>query len=188
MPTLARPRGPSGRGRPWRRGLSVSTGIRIPLPWRDPRIGAGSIMTAGTPGSQAEGNSSVQPGEALAALPGGSCVLVVDDDADILNLIRMVLEEEGYGVVTAENGEQALRRTTEQPPDLILLDLTMPVLNGWQTRERLARDWPEIPVVFMTAGFRAKAEAEAYRVAGYLAKPFDVDDLLRTVARFIPQA
>jgi CheY-like chemotaxis protein len=115
----------------------------------------------------------------------GAYVLVVDDDKDILTLIRMVLEEEGYRVITAENGEQALGRTAQQQPDLILLDLTMPVLNGWQTRERLAETWPQIPVVFMTAGFRAKAEAEAYRVAGYLAKPFDVDDLLRTVSRFL---
>ena len=116
---------------------------------------------------------------------GGAYVLVVDDDRDILTLIRMVLEEEGYRVITAENGEQALGRTAEQQPGLILLDLTMPVLNGWQTRERLTETWPQIPVVFMTAGFRAKAEAEAYRVAGYLAKPFDVDDLLRTVSRFL---
>ena len=122
------------------------------------------------------------PGRASDA---GAYVLVVDDDRDILTLIRMVLEEEGYRVITAENGEQALGRTAEQQPDLILLDLTMPVLNGWQTRERLAETWPQIPVVFMTAGFRAKAEAEAYRVAGYLAKPFDVDDLLRTVSRFL---
>jgi len=135
----------------------------------------GAVWSAQTVGEQAR--------EARGAATGA--VLVVDDDRDIRDLIRVVLEEEGYSVVTAENGEQALASIARRRPDLILLDLTMPVLNGWQTRARLAESWPEIPIVFMTAGFRARAEAEAYHVAGYLAKPFDVDDLLRVVSRFI---
>jgi CheY-like chemotaxis protein len=151
-----------------------------PRPERAPPAASGEY-------SDARHHPAAPQQEALPARPGDSTgyVLVVDDDRDILSLIRMVLEEEGYHVITAENGEQALGRAAERLPALILLDLTMPVLNGWQTRERLAETWPDIPVVFMTAGFRAKAEAEAYRVAGYLAKPFDVDDLLRTVSRFI---
>jgi CheY-like chemotaxis protein len=162
------------------------------------RGGAPIVASAGEPPADVEERAHMMPAagaarpaqtadkqerEARGAATGA--VLVVDDDHDIRDLIRVVLEEEGYSVVTAENGEQALASIAGHRPDLILLDLTMPVLNGWQMRERLAESWPDIPIVFMTAGFRARAEAEAYRVAGYLAKPFDVDELLRVVSRFI---
>ena len=111
-------------------------------------------------------------------------VLIVDDDPDILGLIRMALDEAGYSVATATNGRLALERIAERRPAVVLLDLTMPVMNGWQLNERLRELYPGLPVVFMTAAFRARTEAETHGAAGYLAKPFDVDDLLETVARF----
>jgi CheY-like chemotaxis protein len=111
-------------------------------------------------------------------------VLIVDDDPDIVAVIRMTLDDEGYSIATANNGVQALERVQERRPEVVLLDLTMPVMNGWQFNDRLREIEPHIPVIFMTAAFRARAEAEAHHAAGFLAKPFDVDDLIDTVARF----
>ncbi len=112
-------------------------------------------------------------------------VLVVDDDFSIRELIAMVLADEGYEVLTAADGAEALTLVGRRPPDLVLLDLNMPVLDGWQTQARLRVEAPRLPVVIMTAGNRARQEAEQHAAAGYLAKPFDVDDLCATVARLV---
>ncbi len=113
-------------------------------------------------------------------------ILVVDDDPGIRGFIQMTLHSEGYEVATAANGRLALDRIAEQRPDVILLDLSMPVMTGWQLNDWLREHDLNIPVIFMTAGFSARMEAERHQVAGYLAKPLDVDDLLRMVARFRP--
>ncbi len=112
-------------------------------------------------------------------------VLVVDDDADIRTVIRMTLEEDGYRVVAASNGQQALDRIVEMQPAVVLLDLTMPVMNGWELNGRLKEMGLAVPVVFMTAAFRARAEAEMHGAAGHLTKPFDLEDLVHTVERFV---
>ena len=113
-----------------------------------------------------------------------SHVLVVDDNEAIREMIQQVLEVEGFRVSTAANGQEALEQIVEQPPAMVLLDLQMPVLDGWQTQARLREVRPELPVVFMTAGNRARVEAEKHHAAGYLAKPFNLVDLLDTVERF----
>ncbi len=111
-------------------------------------------------------------------------VLVVDDEPGIRGFVHAILQAEGYSVAIAANGQQALERIAEQRPDVILLDLSMPVMNGWQLNEYLRERRFEIPVVFMTAGFSARAEAQAHGAADYLAKPFDVDTLLDVIGRF----
>lgn len=111
-------------------------------------------------------------------------VLVVDDDPGIRGFIQMTLRAEGYDVATAVNGAQALERVKDQRPDVVLLDLSMPVMNGWELHARLREIVPDVPVIYMTAGFSARTEAERHRANGYLAKPFEVDDLLRCIARF----
>jgi two-component system chemotaxis response regulator CheY len=111
---------------------------------------------------------------------------VVDDDPDIRSVVEAILHGEGYRVTTAANGRQAWERIKEQQPDVVLLDLQMPVMTGWELVNLLRSEHVEIPVIFMTAGYRAKAEAERYRVAGHLAKPFDLDDLLAIVEQCIP--
>src|SRR4051812_7505102 len=89
-------------------------------------------------------------------------VLIVDDDPDIVAVIRMTLDDEGYSIATANNGVQALERVQERRPQVVLLDLTMPVMNGWQFNERLKEIDAGIPVIFMTAAFRARAEAQTH--------------------------
>jgi CheY-like chemotaxis protein len=112
-------------------------------------------------------------------------ILVVDDDVDIRDATRLVLEHNGYLVVAASNGEEALRLLQDGPVDLILLDMMMPVMDGWGFR-RSQPDGPafvKIPVIVLTGDGRASSKAAAIGAAGYLRKPLDLDDLLATIAR-----
>ena len=74
------------------------------------------------------------------------------------------------------------------PPTVVLLDVQMPVLDGWQTQAALREQRVDLPVVFMSAANRARHEAARHQAAGYLAKPFDITDLLDAVERFVPAA
>ena len=112
-------------------------------------------------------------------------VLVVDDDPGIRGVIQAALEMEGYTVVTASNGREALDCIAKAQPALVLLDLQMPVMTGWDLFSQLHAAQCPVPIVFMTAGFRAKAEAERCGADGYLSKPFDLDQLFQTVEHFV---
>jgi two-component system response regulator MprA len=118
-------------------------------------------------------------------------VLIVDDDMDIRDTIRMVLEHKGYRAMAASNGEEALRVLgAGDPVDLILLDMMMPIMDGWGFRNSQP-DGPAfvtIPVVVLTGDGRASSKAAAIGAAGYLKKPLDLDDLLETVARHCSSA
>jgi CheY-like chemotaxis protein len=111
-------------------------------------------------------------------------VLVVDDDAELRDSIRMTLELEGYRVVTAADGREALSCIEQRRPDLVLLDLAMPGMNGWELHDRLRTCGLDLLVVFMTGWDHVQTEAARHQPAGYLTKPFAVDDLLETVAYF----
>jgi CheY-like chemotaxis protein len=113
-------------------------------------------------------------------------VLVVDDDADIRETVSLILEDEGYEVVSAPDGAAALAELRDgSPPDLILLDLMMPVMDGWQFREEQLRDpsLEAIPVVVLSAdaGLRDKA---GYFGGAFLAKPVNIDALLAAIASY----
>lgn len=112
-------------------------------------------------------------------------ILVVDDDTDIRQTIRDILELEGYSVAVASDGRQALERIEERRPVLILLDLQMPVMTGWEVLSQLRAEGSGLPVVFMSAGYRARTEAERHNADAQLGKPFEMDELLRIVARFV---
>jgi CheY-like chemotaxis protein len=110
-------------------------------------------------------------------------ILVVDDTADLRLLLTRLLELEEYRVTTASNGQEALARITHDRPDLVLLDLQMPVMSGWDLHQRLQQLAADLPVVFMSAGYRVQVEAERHGADGYLAKPFDLDVVVATVRR-----
>ena len=121
----------------------------------------------------------------------GPCggILVVDDDPDIRDSLREVLEDEGYEVACVGNGREALDhlKTTNPRPCVILLDLMMPVMDGQEMLRRLKED-PELsktPVVVMSAGRVSKSELQGSR---FLAKPFELDDLLETVTEELDKA
>jgi two-component system, OmpR family, alkaline phosphatase synthesis response regulator PhoP len=106
-------------------------------------------------------------------------VLVVDDEMDIREAVAEVLAEEGYEVHAAGDGAEALRKARSVHPSLVLLDLMMPGMNGWEFRAAQSRD-PElrdIPVVVLSAlGRVAGLDAE-----GFIQKPFDLEELLSAV-------
>ena len=110
----------------------------------------------------------------------GKTVLVVDDDPDIRLMVSWALADEGFRVVEASNGRDALHAVRRDSPDAILLDLGMPVMDGWTfVREcRSARVCEGVPIVIMSAGHRA-GEATKIGAADFLAKPFDLDVLVR---------
>jgi len=118
-------------------------------------------------------------------------ILAVDDDQDDLKMITMILEPEGYDVVTAENGAEALTKVESEHPDLILLDVMMPELDGFAACARLKAS-PEsqsIPVILLT-GVAQYITKSKYPLDGvlraeadeYLEKPLDPEELLKTVA------
>lgn len=113
-------------------------------------------------------------------------VLVVEDDLDLLGLMEMVLEEAGHRVRTAGDGARALERVAEEMPGLILLDMRMPVMNGWEfAREFRSRHGRACPIVVVTAAENAQLRAAEVEAEGYLSKPFDLEDVLSLVERFL---
>ena len=112
-------------------------------------------------------------------------ILVVDDDESIRNLVAEILDLEGWQVITATNGREALDRIGESPPRVVLLDMRMPVLNGWDVARELHTRGMDLPVVVMTAAQDARQWAREVNAAAYLAKPFDLEDLVTTVTRFV---
>ena len=111
-------------------------------------------------------------------------VLVVDDDPDIRAFMAASLEDSGYEVRTAVDGGVALALLRAWRPDLILLDLMMPRVDGWAFRQaQLAQKrLAAIPVVVMSAGYGAQNQAKKLATAAGLDKPFDLNELLATVA------
>jgi CheY-like chemotaxis protein len=110
-------------------------------------------------------------------------ILVVEDDADLRASVAQTLTEEGYQVDVARNGRDALEALKRAEPDLVLLDLMMPVMSGWEFRER-QRNHPEyghIPVVVMSA--TSTLDAAAIDATDLLSKPLALDDLLAMVRR-----
>jgi DNA-binding response OmpR family regulator len=111
-----------------------------------------------------------------------SRVLVVDDDADIRLLLTELLGRAGYDVDQAEDGRTALRRLYERPPALVLLDVTMPEMDGYQTLERI-RDLSDVPVIMLTARTQELEKVRGLTAGAddYVAKPFGRQELLARV-------
>ncbi|HYV46124.1 MAG TPA: response regulator [Myxococcaceae bacterium] len=120
---------------------------------------------------------------------GRPLILVVDDDPDILDALSEILETEGYEVDRARHGQEALSRIDQRRPDLILLDLMMPVMDGWEFAHALRRreDGAHIPVVVLSADRQASAKARVVGARDFLAKPFELNELLRVVSDSVPQ-
>nr|WP_216618559.1 response regulator [Corallococcus carmarthensis] len=115
---------------------------------------------------------------------GAPVVLVVDDDPDILEALSEILEAEGFEIRRARNGKEALERLDPDPPDLILLDLMMPVMDGWEFAQRMRQKPPAvagIPLIVLSADRNVGSKAKDIGAVGHLAKPFELNDLLSMV-------
>src|SRR5438477_4301441 len=120
-------------------------------------------------------------------------ILVVEDDESIRGLVSDLLRDDGYDVKEASNGVEALEVVSEARPDLIVLDLMMPIMDGWTFVEecRRAKRCTDVPIVITSASHDLPKTAERLRSFGVrtcLAKPFDVDGLLALIERYVPAA
>jgi CheY-like chemotaxis protein len=114
----------------------------------------------------------------------GQSILVVDDDDDFRQTLAEVLVEAGYPVQQAENGEKALQRAAEEQPGIVLLDLKMPVLDGWGVMERMREDpqMSSVPILILSAyGF--EWEQELVGAQGYIPKSVGMDEILERVRK-----
>ena len=113
-------------------------------------------------------------------------ILVVDDEQAVCQLLEELLADEGYTVVTAGNGKEALARLVDGPPDLVITDVMMPLMGGPELCDALARDpsMEAIPVVVMSAAGEPGAR-QPCRYAAFVAKPFTLLALLETVERVL---
>lgn len=115
-------------------------------------------------------------------------ILLVDDDAEIIEAMRYALEGRGFHVLIARDGNQGLAMAEREDPDLVILDMMMPKRSGFLVLEKLRRSRPvPVRIIMVTAneGSRHKAYAEMLGVDDYIRKPFAMDRLLDTVERLL---
>ncbi|HEX6796500.1 MAG TPA: response regulator [Ktedonobacterales bacterium] len=116
-------------------------------------------------------------------------ILVVEDDEAILRSVEQILTDEGYAVAVALNGREALEQVLRATPRLILLDMKMPVMDGWTFATAYRQlPGPHAPIIALTAAHDSRARAAEIAAAGYIAKPFDVEKLLDLVRRYVSPA
>jgi two-component system chemotaxis response regulator CheY len=115
-------------------------------------------------------------------------ILIIDDDPAIRATVAEILSSEGYSVATANNGADGLQSFDRIDPALVLLDMRMPILDGWGFARALHSRGIQIPILVMTAAQDARRWAHEIDAQGYVAKPFDLLDLLDAVGRFFPAA
>ncbi len=118
-------------------------------------------------------------------MAGGKKILVVDDEAQLALAVKIRLEANGYQVTTVTDGRQALEAIDKDRPDLVVLDIMMPVMDGYfcmrEMNQRYGRG--RIPVIMLTARDRLKELFELEGVEDYIIKPFDHDELLARIER-----
>jgi DNA-binding response OmpR family regulator len=112
-------------------------------------------------------------------------ILVVDDEDDILHFLELVLQEKGYGVITASGGHEALTRAQIDKPDLVLLDIMMPQMDGWEVLKllRVDEETSRIPVAMLSARIEAKDRVQGLQEGAidYICKPFSLQELFQKI-------
>ncbi len=120
-------------------------------------------------------------------------ILVVDDDREMVELIDLFLGNAGFSTISAYSGEEALEKTFRERPDLILLDIMMPKVDGWEVLRRIKND-PEVrdtPVAFITArtqNIDKMIGLSVMKAEGYITKPFSKQELLAEVRRILDES
>lgn len=116
-------------------------------------------------------------------------ILVVEDDNDVRFLVAEELEQHGYAVVEARNGLEALDAVAKEWPSAILLDMRMPLMDGWHFVRELRKRYGRVaPLVVMTAAANASERAREVDANDWLAKPFELDAVVETVERVLKKA
>ena len=113
----------------------------------------------------------------------GRHVLVVDDDQDIRELLVSVLADDGYVAESARNGREALEKLDDWRADVVVLDLMMPVMDGWTFAQRLREQKRRIPIIVISAANDVKQHAASLGAVDVIPKPFDIESLLPRIER-----
>ncbi len=111
-------------------------------------------------------------------------ILVTDDKAEIRDFVRMVLEENGYHVILAYDGEDCLRRVLEEKPDMLIIDIMMPKKSGYHALQELGAKDPRvrnIPILIMAGSMNIRELFDDWKIQGFLQKPFTSKQLLEKV-------
>jgi len=119
--------------------------------------------------------------------PRNKRILLVDDDAGVRDSLGDLLETEGYVVIPAANGQEALELVEKSGTDLVLLDLNMPVKNGWDTFKQLTSGNPLLPVIIITARPNQLFSALGAGVGALMEKPMDIPALLQTMEKLLAE-
>jgi DNA-binding response OmpR family regulator len=114
-------------------------------------------------------------------------ILVVDDEPDIVLMLKMSLEDDGHEVITATDGAEGLRLLEEEQPDIVLCDVMMPVLDGWGVLESKREAGELTPVIMLSAKTEETDISRAMNLGAreYVTKPFDLDKVVATVSRVL---
>jgi DNA-binding response OmpR family regulator len=125
-------------------------------------------------------------------VPGRATILCIEDETEMIDLLRLMLEREGYRLVGAHGGEAGLERIREERPDLVLLDLMMPGIDGWEVYQQLQTDpaLTGIPVIVVTAKAQEIDRVlglRLARVADYIVKPFSAQQLVQSIRRVLDE-
>ena len=120
-------------------------------------------------------------------MAGPKKILVADDEEQLVLAVKIRLQSKGYQIFTAPDGRQALELITQQQPDLIILDILMPVMDGYSCLREINRRFGRgrIPVIILTARDRMKDLFELEGIEDYVIKPFDHEDLLVRIERVL---
>lgn len=112
-------------------------------------------------------------------------ILVVDDEPEVVKLISLKLTKEGFEVLEASNGEEALEKILSEKPDVVLLDFMMPKMSGWDVFMRLKEDavFRDLPIIAVTAmgHFEEIIKHPALEFDGYIIKPFDTEEIVKKI-------
>lgn len=113
-------------------------------------------------------------------------ILIVEDDISIRELLVEILEDQGYQVSSSVNGSEGIKAIESSLPDLILMDVMMPVMDGYQFRKELMLnpEWSHIPIVAMSAQEQTRKKLVDHGITNFINKPFELDHLIETVKSF----
>ncbi len=120
---------------------------------------------------------------------GKARVLYIEDNTDNMTLVKRVLEIEGYEVISAETGKEGLSKAFSNNPDIIITDINLPDIDGYEITDKLKRDQEtsHIPIVAMTANVMKKDRESVFQAGcdGYISKPIDIDELPGQIENFL---